>query len=71
MTGHWRLLRRTWILLVAAVVLIGGHVIVTYFWAYTALSGTVVSGLILLMVIKHLGWLAVLLGQLRAHFRRR
>jgi hypothetical protein len=56
---------------VAVVVLIGGHIIVTYFWAYTALSATVVSGVILLMVVKHLGLLAVLLGQLRAHIRRR
>jgi hypothetical protein len=68
MTGHRRLLTRTWMLPLLAVVL---HIIVPYFWAYTALSAAVVSCLMLLMVVKHLGLLAVLLGQLRVHFRRR
>jgi len=58
-------------LLVAAVVLIPAHVILPYLLSHTALSAAVVSGVILLMVVNHLGLLAVLLGRLRAHFRRR
>jgi len=56
---------------VAAVVLIAGHIVLPSVWVHTALSTTVVSGVILLMVVKHLGLVAVLLGRLRAHFRRR
>jgi hypothetical protein len=54
-----------------AVVLIAGHIVLPHVLTYTALSATVVSGVILLMVVKHLGLLAVLLGRLRVHFRRR
>ena len=71
MKGHRRLLTRTWMVPVAALMLIGGHIVLPYFWAHTALSATVVPGVILLMVIKHLGLLAVLFGPLRALFRRR
>jgi hypothetical protein len=71
MNGHPRRLTRTWLFPVVAIALIAGHTIVPYFWAHTVLSATVMSGVILLMVVKHLGLLAVLLGPLRAHFRRR
>ena len=71
MSGHRRLLTRTWMLPLPAVVLIAGHVILPYSLSHTALSAAVVSGVIVLMVVKHLGLLAVLLGPLRACFRRR
>jgi hypothetical protein len=71
MKGHRQLLTRTWMLPMVAVVLIAVHIILPYLWAHTALSATVVSGVMLLMVVKHLGWLAVLLGPFRAYFRRR
>lgn len=71
MNGHRRWLTRTWMLPMVAVVLVAGHIILPYLLSHTALSAAVVSGVIVLMVVKHLGLLAVLLGPLRAHFRRR
>jgi hypothetical protein len=68
MKGHSRLLTRTLMLPVGIVVLIAGHGIMLYYVsAHTALSATVVSGVIILVVIKHLG----LFGPLYALFRRR
>jgi hypothetical protein len=72
MRGHRRLLTRTSMLSVGAVVLIAGHgIILSYVLSYTALSAAVVLGVMMLVVITHLGWLAVLLGPLYALFRRR
>jgi hypothetical protein len=72
MKGHRRLLTRTSMLSVGAVVLIAGHgIILSYVLSYTALSAAVVSGVVILVVIKHLGLLAVLLGPLYALFGRR
>jgi hypothetical protein len=57
---------------VGVVVLIAGHaIILSYVWSYTALSAAVVAGVLMLVVITHLGWLAVWLGPLYALFRRR
>ena len=64
MKGHSRLLTRTWMLLVGVVGLIAGHV---YVLSHMGLSAAVVSGTIILVVIKHLG----LLGPLYALFQRR
>jgi hypothetical protein len=67
MKDHSRVPMRL-ILLVGAVVLIAGHGIILYYVSsHTALSAVVVSGVILLVVIKHLG----LLRPLYALFRRR
>jgi hypothetical protein len=72
MKGHPRLLTRTLMLSVGAVVLIVGHgIILSYVLSSTALSAAVVAGVIMLVVITHLGWLAVWLGPLYALFRRR
>ena len=71
MKGHRRPLTRTRMLLVAAVVLIPAHIILPYLLSHTVLSAAVVSGVIALMVVKHLGLIGVLLGPFRAHFRRR
>jgi hypothetical protein len=62
-----RLLIRPWMLLVGLAVLIASHgVILYYVWSHMALSAAAVSGVIILIVIKHLG----LLGPLYARFRR-
>jgi hypothetical protein len=72
MKGHSRLLTRTLMLSVGVVLLIACHaIILSYVLSHTAISATVVLGVIILVVIKHLGWLAVLLGPLYALFRRR
>jgi len=68
MKNHSRLPLRPWMVLVGVVVLIAGHgIIVYYVSSHVALSVTVMAGLTLLVVIKHLG----LLGPLYALFRRR
>jgi hypothetical protein len=61
--------RLRWLILpVAAIAFIAAHGIVLYFaWSHLALPAAVIAGLILLMVLKHLG----LLGPLYALFRRR
>jgi hypothetical protein len=72
MNGHRRRLTRTVMLSVGVVVLIAGHgIILSYVWSYTALSAAVVAGVLMLVVITHLGWRAVWLGPLVALFRRR
>jgi len=58
--------------LVGVVGLIAGHgIILSYVLPQTALSAAVASGVMMLVVITHLGWLAVWLGPLYALFRRR
>ena len=70
MKGHSRLLTRTLMLPVGIVVLIAGHGIMLYYVsAHTALSATVVSGVIILVLLKHLGLLGPLYAVLRRRFR--
>jgi len=67
MKGHGHLRTRTAMLSVAVVVLIAGHGIILYYVSsHTALSAAAVLGVILLVVIKHLG----LLGPLYTLFQR-
>jgi hypothetical protein len=67
MKGHSRLLTRSWTLPAGAVALIAAHAtILRYVLPHAALSAAVVSGVVILVVIKHLG----LLGSLFALFRR-
>lgn len=71
MKGHSRLLTRIWVLPVGVVglivLLIAGHVILYFVLSHTALSAAIVSGVIILVVIKHLR----VLGALYELFRRR
>jgi hypothetical protein len=71
MKGQSRPFARPWMLPVGVVVLIAGPVILYYVLSRAGLATAMVSGVIILMVIKHLGLLAVLLGPLYAMFRRR
>ena len=58
---------RAWMLLVGAIILIAAHgIILYYFSSHVALSAAVVSGLIILVAIKHVG----VLGFVHALFRR-
>ena len=55
MKRHSRLLAPSWMLLSAVVVLMAGHGIAYYIFRHMALPAAVVSGVILLAVITHLG----------------
>jgi hypothetical protein len=69
MKGHDQPRVRPWMLLVpvGGVVLATHSVVLYYALSHTALSAAVLSGVIALIVIKHVG----LLGPLYALFRRR
>jgi hypothetical protein len=68
MTRHSRPRARAWMLMAGVITLIAGHgIILYYFSSHIALSAAVVSGVIILFVIKHLG----LLGPVYTLFRRR
>ena len=62
-----RLLARSWVLPLGAVVLIASHVIFFNHLRHAGLSLAVLLGLALLAIAKHLG----LLGSLYNQFRRR
>lgn len=70
MKGHSSLLTRTWMLPVAVVVLILGHVLLPYLLSHTALSVAVASGVTILVLIQHLGLLGPLYALLRRRSRR-
>jgi len=67
MTVGSRLFKRSWMLAAGAVALVAVHaIILRYVLPHAALSAVVVSGVIIVVVIKHLG----LLGSLFARLRR-
>jgi hypothetical protein len=71
MTQHGRLLMRTLLLSIAAAVIIAGHGFILYYVSsHMALSATAISGLIILLVIKHLGLLGPLYAVFKRHSRR-
>ncbi len=71
MSGHRWLTQRAWLLPIVVALVIGGHVVAArYALSHIALSATVVSSLVLLMIAKHLG-AAVVVGPLVARWRRR
>jgi hypothetical protein len=63
------LFARPWALALAGVILLAAHGLAFYFLRHLALSATVVSGVIILVVIKHLGLLGSSIGLLRRRFR--
>jgi membrane protein YdbS with pleckstrin-like domain len=68
MTGYNRMLTRAWLLLALAVVLIASHALVLrYALQHKSLSAAMVTGIVILVVMTHLG----LLSRLFAFFRRR
>ena len=67
MSPHGRAFTRPWMLAVGAVLLIAGHGFMYHALSNMTLSVVVVSGVILVIALKHLG----LLGLLYARFRRR
>ena len=63
--------KRLWMLLAAAMILIAGHgVILYYFSSHLALSSAVISGVIVFVVVKHLGLLGPLYAIVRKAWRR-
>jgi uncharacterized membrane protein YhaH (DUF805 family) len=71
MREHSRLSVRPWILALVQIALIGGHGILFYVLYHKRLAASVASGLILLVIIKHLGLLSPLYAVLQRRFRDR
>jgi hypothetical protein len=71
MKGHSRLSARSCILLLVLVALIAAHGILIYTLSYKFLAASVATGLIALVVIKHLGLLGPLYALLRRGTRHR
>jgi len=71
MTAHIRVPKRSWLLALMILLLLSAHMLVPYFLRHTAVSATLLSGLVVLMVLKHIGLLAVALRPLYTRFRRR
>ncbi len=68
MHGPDHMSARVWMLSVGLVILIVGHGTILYYASsHLALSAAAIAGLIVLVAIKHLGWLTPLC----ALFRRR
>ena len=62
---------RIWIVLAAAAVLIAGHgVILYYVSSYMALSVAAIAGVVVMLVVNHLGFLGPLHALLRKALHR-
>jgi hypothetical protein len=70
MNAHGHRLKGVWLWL-AAIVLIATPVSLFYFLPHFGLPKALVSGVVVLVIAKHLGLLAVLVGPVYAVFRRR
>ncbi len=66
MTAHKRPRMRRWLLVSVGIVLLAGHSVILYYvQPHVALSAAVLSGVVVLIVIKHLGLLAPLYAAVR------
>jgi hypothetical protein len=54
-----------------AVVIIAGHLAVPYLFRHAAASAAIASGVLAVLIVKHLGMAAVLSRSLGRRFRRR
>jgi hypothetical protein len=70
MKAHGHRLRGVWLWL-AAIALVATPVLLYFFLPHFGLPKALVSGVVVLMIAKHLGLLAVLVGPVYAVFRRR
>lgn len=70
MKVHGRLLTRSLLLSLGVVVLVAGHGIILYYVSsHMALSAAALSGVVILVIIKHLGLLRPLYALLRRRSR--
>ena len=71
MRDHKPLHARPWLLAAVIIALVAGHAIVLYYFSsHVALSAAAVSGVVVLLVVKHLGLLAPLYALFRRRARR-
>ena len=71
MTEHNRRKPRPRLLLVALAVLVGGPIILYYILRIAGVPAALVSGVVVIVALKHIGLLAVLVTPLYALLRRR
>jgi hypothetical protein len=67
MKGYSRIVARPWAMIAAVILLFAAHGLAFYFLRHLALSAAVVSGIVVLVVVKHIG----AFGSLYALFRKR
>lgn len=65
-----RIVARPWAMLVAMVILLAVHGFAFYFLRHLALSAAVVSGIVILVIVKHMGVLGSLYTLLRKRFQK-
>lgn len=70
MNAHNRLLARPWILSVGVLVLLLAHGLIFYFIHHLALSAALLSGIVVLFAVKHLGAFGSLYAMLRKRMKR-
>jgi hypothetical protein len=67
---HGRDVTWSWWMSAVIIVLMAGHLVVSYALSHVALSAGVISGVVVFLVDKHLGVAAVLAGPVLSRFRR-
>lgn len=70
MIAHNRLRARPWILFVGALILLLAHWLVFYFIHHIALSAVVLSGVAVLVVVKHVGAFSSVYALVRRRIRK-
>jgi hypothetical protein len=65
-----RLFARPWTLVALVAILIAAHGLAFYFLRHLALSATLASGLVILIVVKHLGMFSSLYAVLRKRLQK-
>lgn len=71
MKDHAYLPARKWALPLGLVALVGGPIAVYFVLTYAGLSAAAVLGVVILMLLKHLGLLGAVLGPTYGFFRLR
>ena len=59
-----------WIMIAAVVIVLAAHGLAFYFLRHLALSAAVVSGIVVLVVVKHIGAFGSLYALLRKRFQK-
>lgn len=65
-----RIFDRSWTMIAAVVILLAAHGLALYFLRHLALSAAVVSGIVVLVIVKHIGAFSSLYALFRKRFQK-